>query len=216
MRNQNSFLAELHDAIASCDDEESIKVVRKALKEGLDPCQLITVAIEAIREVGESYEAGKIYIPDLMLAGQGMQEVMALATEEIVKSGRKPITKGVIMIGTVEGDLHNIGKDLVCTMLRAAGFQVHDMGVDVSASRFLSAAEDFQPDIIGLSALMSTTMREQGSVIEYFKARRIRNRYKIMIGGGVITQDWADEIRADGYAADAAGAVKLVEDFLKK
>jgi len=207
-------LDRLHYAITARDDEESENAAKKAIEEGLDPLQITDTAIRAIEEVGRDFEEGRVYLPELMLAGLGMEKVMSLCQEKLLELGQKLATKGTLIIGTVSGDIHNIGKDLVISMWRAKGFEVHDLGVDVSASRFVSAAKDFNADIVALSALMSTTLIEQKAVMELFETKGIRDRFKIIVGGGVCTQEWADEIGADGYAEDATRAVKLIETLL--
>ncbi len=149
-----------------------------------------------------------------MLAGYGTEKVMSMIQKKMMEKGLVPETRGKLVMATVQGDLHNIGKDLVITMWRAKGFQVYDLGINVEASRIVSVAEDFNADIVGISALMTTTLGEQKSVIERFEMKGIRDQHKIIVGGGVCTQAWADEIGADGYAEDAARAVSLVEKLL--
>jgi len=151
-----------------------------------------------------------------MLAGMGMEKVMALATRKILEKGGTPVRRATLIIGSVAGDVHTIGKDLVATLWRAKGFQVHDLGVNIPAARFVSAAEELRADIVGLSALMTTTLPEQKEVVDLFKRKGVRDQHKIIVGGGVCSQSWADQIGADGYAEDAARAVMLVEKWIQK
>ena len=151
-----------------------------------------------------------------MLAGLGMEKVMSIAQKKMLQLGQEPPQKRKLLIGTVAGDLHNIGKDLVISLWRAKGYQVYDLGVNAPASRIVSVAEEFNADVVGLSSLMSTALVEQESVIEFFESKGTRDQYKIIIGGGVCTQEWADNIGADGYAEDAARAVMLVENLLSE
>jgi methylmalonyl-CoA mutase cobalamin-binding domain/chain len=139
---------------------------------------------------------------------------MSLVNAEIIKRGGSAAIRGKVLIGTVDGDIHNIGKDIVAALLVAAGFEVHDLGVRVPASRFFSEAEALEVDVIGMSALLSTTAPQQQRVIEYFESKGQRDEYKIIIGGGAVNSDWAEQIGADGYAEDAGQAVSLVEKLL--
>ena len=214
MADNSLLLDKLYKAIAECDDEESVKAAEIALKEKVDPSLIIETAIKAIGKVGRDFEQGSIFLPELMLAGYGTEKIMVMTQKKLLEMGRQPKTKGSIIMATVAGDLHNIGKDLVITMWRAKGYQVYDLGVNVEASRIASAAGDFNVDIVALSALMSTTLPEQKSVIEWFLAKEIRDQYKIIVGGGVCTQKWSDAIGADGYAEDAARAVSLVDKLM--
>jgi len=214
MADDQHYLDKLYDAISECDDEESEKITNQALEGNVSPSRLIDTAIKAIEKVGQDFEDGTVFVPELMLAGMGMEKVMSLAQKKMLQMGEEPPHKGKLLIGTVAGDLHNIGKDLVVSLWRAKGYQVYDLGVNVPASRFVSVAEEFNADVVGLSSLMSTTLIEQQSVMEFFESKGTRDQYKIVIGGGVCTREWADRIGADGYAEDAARAVKLVEKLL--
>ena len=214
MNEVNSELAGVLNAILSCDDDTSAEAAEKAMAAGVEPDLLINTAISAIREVGNKFESGEIFLPELMLAGLGMEKVMGIAQQKMMERGETPKLKGTLLIGSVAGDLHTIGKNLVVTLWRANGYQVHDLGIDISAEKFLSSAQQLRADVVGLSALMSTTLVEQKWVIEHFERKGARERYKIIVGGGVCTQEWADEIGADGYAADAAKSVSLVSNLL--
>ncbi|MFH1881708.1 MAG: cobalamin-dependent protein [Planctomycetota bacterium] len=208
------LLEDLYAAIVECDDNKSEELGRKALEASLDPDVIIETGVNAITQVGRNYEDGKIFLPELMLAGMALDKVMSLAKKKILQVGGELNCKGVILIGAVKGDVHTIGKDLVATMWRSKGFEVHDLGVDVPASRFVSAAQEFNADIVGLSALMSTTLPAQKEVIEMFELKGVRDLHRIIVGGGVCTQEWADKIGADGYAEDAARAMVLVEKLV--
>jgi dimethylamine corrinoid protein len=209
------ILEELYNAITSCDKEKSVEVGTKAIETNLNPDEIIDTGVKAIFQVGREFEDGKIFIPELMLAGMGLELVMNLAHKKILQNGGEIKKRGVLLIGAVKGDLHTIGKDLVATMWRSRGFEVHDLGVDIPATRFVSAARELKADVIGLSALMSTTLSAQKEVMEMFEFKGIRDQYKIIVGGGVCTPEWADEIGADGYAEDAARTLTLVERLLE-
>ena len=214
MTDEQLLLEQLYNAIASCDDEKSVAVAKQAFEKNVDPALIIDTAMKAVEKVGHDFEESSIFLPELMLAGYGTEKIMSMAQKQLLEQGQQPPTKGKLIMATVAGDLHNIGKDLVITMWRAKGFQVYDLGVDVSTERIVSVAEDMNADIVGLSALMSTTLIEQKSVFERFEMKGIREQHKIIVGGGVCTQAWADEVGADGYAEDAARAVSLVEKLL--
>jgi dimethylamine corrinoid protein len=209
-------LQRLYQAIVSCDDEESEKWAKVAIEENVDPTRLMETAIKGIEKVGAEFSEGKVFVPELMLAGMGMEKVMALAQKKLLDQGLVPVKRATLIIGSVAGDVHTIGKDLVATLWRAKGFQVHDLGVGVPSARFASAAAEMNADIVGLSALMTTTLPEQREVIDLFKRKGLRDRCKIIVGGGVCTPAWADQIGADGYAEDAGRAVELVEKLIQK
>lgn len=214
--NNERMLKGLYDAIVACEDDRSVDLAREALAAGADPKEIIATGIEAIGRVGENYENGSVFIPELMLAGMALEKVMALAEKKILNSGGAIERRGTLVVGSVKGDVHTIGKDLVATLWRSKGYQVHDLGVDVDSARFASAAQELGADVVGLSALMSTTLPAQQEVIELFERKKIRQQCKIIVGGGVCTEAWADEIGADGFAEDAARAVALVEELLSK
>jgi len=209
------IIEELYAAITSCDKEKSVEVGTKAIDANLNPDEITDTGVKAIFQVGREFKEGKIFIPELMLAGMALELVMNLAQKKILQNGGEIKKRGVLLIGAVKGDLHTIGKDLVATMWRSQGFEVHDLGVDIPATRFVSAAQELKADVIELSALMSTTLPAQKEVIEMFGFKGMRDQYKIIVGGGVCTQAWADEIEADGYAEDAARALTLLGRLLE-
>jgi dimethylamine corrinoid protein len=211
---KKQLMDELFNAIVACDVDLIETAGRNAIKSDLKAQEVIDIGVKAVSQVGREFEAGKIYIPELMLAGLGLEKVMKMAQKKILDEGGEVKHRGIIIIGAVKGDIHTIGKDLVATILRSRGFEVHDLGVDIPAARFASAAQEFRADIVGLSALMSTTLPAQREVLEIFKLKGIRDQHKILVGGGVCTQEWANEIGADAYAEDAARAATLVERLL--
>lgn len=209
------ILDELFTTIISGDKEKSKEIGSKAIAANLDPDKIIETGVAAITQVGKDFEDGKIYIPELMLAGIALERIMDLAQKKVLQMGGKIKKKGVLLIGSVKGDMHTIGKDLVATMWRSRGYEVHDLGVDIPSVRFVSAAQEFNANVVGLSALMSTTLPAQREVVEMFQYKGVRNQYKIIVGGGVCTQAWADEIGVDGFAEDAARAMILVEKLIE-
>jgi len=211
-----SDLSGLRMRIIACDDETE-QLTKNALESGIVPSAIAKEIMEAIGIVGEKYENNEIFLPELVLAGYGVKKAMDLVNDAFLKMGVKGITSlGKVIIGTVQGDIHNIGKDIVAALLKAAGFEVHDLGVDVPVSQFFSAAETLNADIVGISALLTTTIGEQERIMDFFEKKGRRGEYKIIVGGGAVTQAWADQIGADGYAGNAAGAVKLAKKVLDK
>jgi trimethylamine corrinoid protein len=196
-------------------DAEGIKVdVEKALNMGLSALEVIDVLSGCMREIGDKFARLELFLTDLMMAGDTMKVALEILLPKIPKE--KISTKGKIVIGTIKGDIHDIGKNIVSAMLTASGFEVYDIGKDVSASKFLEEAEKVKADIIGASALMTTTMPALKDLIDYIKAKNLRNKYKIIIGGGPVTKEYAEEIGADAYAENAVEAIKVIENLIKK
>jgi len=182
----------------------------------MDPVKATDALITAIREVGNAFGRGELWLPDLMGAAEAMQSAMPILEEEITKKGLKRESLGTVVIGTVYGDIHNIGKAMVSTLLTADGFTVHDLGINITAENFVEGIKKYNADILAMSSLMTTTAPEQRKVIETLKKESLRDRVKIMVGGGAITQQFADSIGADGYEPTAPGAVKLARRLIGK
>jgi methanogenic corrinoid protein MtbC1 len=172
------------------------------------------VLTAAIRQVGNGFGKGELFLPDLLGAADAMSAASPILEEEIVRRGAIRGSSGTVVIGTVYGDIHTVGKDMVTALLRANGFVVHDIGTNVTAEEFVGAIRMHQPDILAMSALMTTTAAEQRKTIETLKNEGLRNKVKIMVGGGAITQEFANGIGADGYDATAPGAAKLAMELL--
>lgn len=214
--SKKEIFDKLKEGIIAYDKEAVEKAAKEAVDEGLDILEAIDVLTTAIREIGEKYAEGVVFLPELMMAGDTMKAGMAVFEPKLKEMKKEVKEIGTVVIGTVEGDIHEIGKSIVGTMLTTAGFKVIDLGMDVSTEDFLKAAEENNIDIVGLSALMTTTMLKQKDVIEYFKEKGVRDKYKIIIGGGPVTKEYAEEIGADGYGKDADGAVDLAKKLLAK
>ena len=195
------------------DFEDVNKVVIEVLKSGVDPLDIVNAMNQALEEVGEKYESGEYFLSELMMTGYLASEVIKILKPYLTKT--KMETLGKIVIGTVKGDIHDIGKNIVIMMLQAAGFEVIDLGVDVSAEKFVDAVASKKPDIIGLSALLTSTMYEMKNVIDALKEKNLRDTVKVIIGGRPVTEEFAEKIGADGYAEDAVKAVKVVRELLK-
>ena len=206
----------LREAMFNYDDKKVKKLTEESIKEGVNPIETVNILIEAINKIGNRFERGELFLPDLMLGAKTMQEAMDLLKEEIKEKGLKLKTIGKVVIGTVFGDLHDIGKSMVATMLNANGFEVIDLGVNIDSKTFIKAIKKNNPDILAMSALLTTTAPEQERVIKVLVEEGIRNKIKVMIGGGPITQEFADKIGADGYEPTAQLAVKLAKKLVNK
>lgn len=196
--------------------EEAARWARKAVDEKIDPIMAADALISAIRQVGDGFGRGELWLPDLVGAADAMQSAMPILEDEIKRTGAKRRILGTVVIGTVYGDIHSIGKSMVCTLLAAEGFDIIDLGVDVTAEEFITAVKKHQPDILALSSLMTTTAAEQKEVIDTLTREGIRDKVKIMVGGGAINKEFAERIGADGYAPTAPGAAKLAKRLVGK
>ncbi|NLG26438.1 MAG: cobalamin-binding protein [Chloroflexi bacterium] len=185
-----------------------------ALEEGVSAGSLLNEAmIPAMAEVGRLFEANEYYVPEMLIAARAMKAGLALLRPKLVAEDVKPL--GKVALGTVKGDLHDIGKNLVAIMIEGAGFEVIDLGVDVSPEQFVGAVREKGATVVGLSALLTTTMPSMKTTIDAIKEAGLRDKVKVIIGGAPVTQKYADEIGADGYARDAAGAATLTKQLLK-
>ena len=201
-------LSELYDAILTGNAPKAEEVTKAALEEKTDPTELLgKYMIPAMDEVGKRFECNEYFVPELLIAARAMKVAMALMAPALAEAGAEPA--GRVVIGTVQGDLHDIGKNLVASMLEGAGFDVVDLGVDVSPDKFIEAAQEQEGSLVALSALLTTTMTQMKAVVEKLETDGVRDKYKVMIGGAPITQQYADEIGADGYSDNASAAVAL-------
>jgi len=195
--------------------EDAERLARQAIEEGIDPLQAINEGfMPGVNTVGEQYNCGEMFIPDLVMAGEAMKAAIAIFEPEMIRRGIARQSLGRVVLGTVEGDIHDIGKTLVGTMLSANGFLVYDMGVNVPPQKFIDKAGEVAAQIIGLSTLLTTTMPNQRKFIQELESRGLRQKYKVMVGGAPVTRGWAEEIGADGYSEDALGAVKVAKKLL--
>jgi 5-methyltetrahydrofolate--homocysteine methyltransferase len=208
---------ELSEALRQGLVDEAIKLTQRAINAGDDPLDLIQqVLVPTLSEVGRQFQAFEIFLPELMAAGDAAQAATQLLEAEIAAAGRQSASLGTIVLGTVQNDIHDIGKNIVKTLLSSHGFKVIDIGRDVAPSKFLEAAERENADIVAMSALMTTTRPATRSTINLFTEAGARASYKMIIGGGCIDMTWANEIGADGYAPDAAGAVDLCKQLIQR
>jgi 5-methyltetrahydrofolate--homocysteine methyltransferase len=200
------------DAVLDFDQEKTAQLVQAYLDQGTDALTILDQAlIAAMDEVGRRFSVGVFFVPEMLMAAEAMRAGLEVLRPHLASADIK--AKGTIIIGTVKGDIHDIGKNLVSMMLECAGFKVIDLGVDVSKDKFLAAAEKYQAHIVALSALLSTTMAEMEAVVAAVRAKG-GGRLKTLIGGAPVTASFADEIGADGYSPDAAGAVVVARSLI--
>lgn len=210
MHSKDTLSADLREVIIAGDREKAVKVVEEALRGGLSPSDIIEKEMSpAMKEVGERFARYEIYLPEMMLSAEAWEWAMKVLEPKLLEGGKERKNIGKVVLGTVDGDIHSIGKDIVGAMLKMAGFDVYDLGIDVPASRFVSKAEEINADVIAISALMSTTMPQQKNVIDHLKARDVRNKYTVLVGGGSTSEGWANQIEADGYGETAGDAVEV-------
>ena len=192
-------------------------LAQHAIADGTTPLDAINHGyVPGMHDVGEQFARGQMFLPDIMASAEAMRAAMAVLDPELKKQGAERPKAGIVVLGTTKGDIHEIGKTLVGTLLTAHGFQVHDLGVDVSGEKFAAKAKEVDADIVGVSALLTTTMRNQKTVIEALEKSGLRAQLKVMVGGAPVTRRWADEIGADGYAKDAMSAVALARELMQK
>ncbi len=211
--NKAEIFRQMSEAIVSGDREAARRLAEEAVRSGLDLAEVIEQGyVPGLQKVGELWEKGEYFLPELILSAEAMKGAMAVLEPAL---GRRTTSAmgGKLVIGTVEGDIHDIGKNLVASMLQAGGFEVFDLGADVKLERFVAKAEEVGADLICLSALLTTTMAAQKRFIELLKDRGLRGKYKVLVGGAPASRKWADEIGADGYAENAVAAVKVAKSL---
>ena len=202
-------------SIIDGDTDVSVELAKQAISENIDPILAITDGyVVGVNTVGEAFAAGDAFLPELVMAGEAMKAAVATLEPEMTKRGTERKMLGKVVLATVEGDIHEIGKSLVGTMLTASGFQVFDMGVDVSSAKLIEKVKEVDADILAMSALLTTTMVKQKEVIDLLDSQGLRRKVKVMVGGAPVTKDWVQRIEADGYSEDAIGAVKVAKELL--
>jgi trimethylamine corrinoid protein len=212
--NKEDLFLEMKKAIVDGDGPGAGRLAGEAVKAGLDLLEVIEKGyVPGIHEVGELWEKGDYFLPELISSAEAMKSAMAVLDPELQRSRLQARTGGKVVIGTVEGDIHDIGKNLVASMLQAGGFEVFDLGADVKLERFIDKAESVGADFICLSALLTTTMINQKRLVALLKERKIRDKYKVLVGGAPASHRWAEEVGADGYAENAVAAVKLAKSL---
>jgi corrinoid protein of di/trimethylamine methyltransferase len=206
------MIEKLTNSIIGGDPDAAVALTKEALQAGLEPLDIINQGlVPGMTVVGEKFETGEYFLPNLVIAGSAMQMAMEILEPELEQRQQERTSLGKVVIGTVHGDIHEIGKSLVATMLSANGFDVIDLGVDVTTEAFVSTVKDNSAQLLGLSALLTTTMTVQRDVIEALGEAGVRDQVKVLVGGAPVSKEWADTIGADGYAEDAMAAVALAK-----
>lgn len=213
---EEDLLARITASLDEGEPDQTVALTKQALEEGYEPLAIIDEAlIKGMDLVGEKFSRGVYFLPHLIIAAKGMQDAMAVLEPILHERRQARESLGKVVIGTVAGDIHEIGKSLVGTMLSANGFEVHDLGVDVSVEKFIQEVKDLEADLLGLSALLTTTRGVQRQVIQSLEQQELREGVKVLVGGAPVTEAWAREIGADGYAEDAMGAVSLAKALVR-
>ena len=205
---------ELVGAVQAGDAAQAADLAAKALKDDADPAALVEMLSTAMRAVGDRFGTGEIFLPELMLSARAMQKAMDVIQPALLESAGTAPKQGRMVLGTVRGDVHEIGKDIAITMLRASGFEVVDLGRDVDPLDFVKRAEEVKADIIGASALMTTTMPAQKELVDILVAKGLRDKYHVILGGAPVTAEWVAETGADSWGEDAGKAVKVLEEYM--
>jgi corrinoid protein of di/trimethylamine methyltransferase len=211
---QQKLFEKLKQAVMEGEEETLVSLVQGAI-ETVDPLAMVEKGMmPGMTEIGNQFSAGEAYLPELLMAAEAWEQAMKIIKPKLVATGASMEKRGTIVLGTVQTDIHEIGKNILANLLMTAGFEVHDIGHDAPASKFVDTAQEVGADIIAASAIMSTTVPYQKDIIELLKSRGIRDKYLVMVGGGVVTQEWADEIGADGYGDLASDAVEVAKSLV--
>ena len=210
--NKEELLKEAERSVIDADKAKAGEVAKRAIAEGVDPLEVINKGFRAgITKVGDLFGRGELFLPELILSAEAMKEATNILTAVLPEGAQK---RGKVVIGTAQGDIHDIGKSMVVSFLQASGFEVYDVGRDVEMQKFIDKAQEVNADIIGMSALLTTTMSGQKALIQELKKAGLRDKFKVMVGGAPVTQRWADRIEADAYGIDAADAAKKAMKLL--
>jgi len=213
--SEEDILRGLSEAVLSFDADAAANAAKDAVDAGVNPVTAIEKGLAVgLREIGDKFEAGELWLPHLVLGAEAMEAAIKVLEAHMPRSELESTSKGTVVIGTVEGDIHDLGLRIVASMLRANGFTVHDLGCDTPSLNFISKAREVDADIIALSSLMTTTMPFMRDVIDALNSAGLRDRYKVLVGGGPVTREWAQVIGADGYGKDAAEAVRVAKELL--
>jgi 5-methyltetrahydrofolate--homocysteine methyltransferase len=208
-----SILNEISELVIEGNIEGTKAKVELAVEQGIGAVSILDEGLmPGINEIGERFAKFEIFVPNVLMSAKAMNISVEVIQPLLTASGAKPI--GTAVIGTVKGDLHDIGKNLVALMMKSSGLEVIDLGSDIGADKYIEAIEKHEPDVIGLSALLTTTMNEQGRIIKAIEEKGLRDKIKIMVGGAPVTQAWADKIGADAFTADAADAARWAKNYV--
>jgi corrinoid protein of di/trimethylamine methyltransferase len=211
----DELFQKMSQSILDGDSDAAVALAKQAVESGVDPLDAISKGfVMGVNQVGESFACGQAFLPELVMAGEAMKAAVATLEPEMQRRGTARQVYGKVVLATVEGDIHEIGKTLVGTMLSASGFQVFDLGVDVPTRKIIEKVKEVDADLVGLSALLTTTMVKQKEVIAELDKQGLRRKVKVMVGGAPVTRDWVQKIEADGYSEDAIGAVGLAKQLV--
>ena len=217
MTREQEVLDRLRDAVLSYDSEAAAEAAKEAIGLKIDPVKAIEEGLaKGLREIGDKFEKGELYLPHLIMGADSMEAAIHVLEKHMSKDSLESTSKGTVIIGTVEGDIHDLGLRIVASMLRANGFKVYDLGFNTKTLSFIQRAKDVNADIIAVSSLMTTTMPFMKDLIEALEASGLRDKYSVMIGGGPVTERWAKEIGASAYGRDASEAVRVAKDLMAK
>lgn len=212
----SQILEKLSNAIIGLNMEEARKQSQEALDAGIDPLDVINIGIRSgLDSVGEKFQRGEAFLPELMIAAKATEAAVAVIEPELVKRGTRAPSSAKVVMATVKGDIHDIGKNIVILLMKSAGFVVYDLGVDQSAETIIQKAKEVQAEVIGLSAVLTTTMPRMKEFVDTLTEEGVRDQFRVIIGGAPVTQEFADSIEADGYGPDAARAVELVRKLMR-
>ena len=207
----------LVDAMANMKEQDALNLAEKMLNEGEDPLKVLELCREAVEYVGKQFELGKYFLPELILAGEMLKKISNMAKPYLKQdSEMKAARLGKVVIGSVKGDIHDIGKDIVTFLLDVNGFEVHDLGVDVPAQKFIEAIKEIQPEVVGMSALLTTVFESMKNTVDAIQDAGLRDKVKIMIGGGTVNEDVRKYSGADAYGEDAVAAVNLSKKWVEE
>lgn len=211
----SALVSTLRDQILTFDADRFVETVKKSVDQGYNPIVVVNALTEVLKEIGKRFESGEIFLVHLVVAGDAARRATVEVLEPLIKkTSEKRKSSGKVVIGTVAGDIHDIGKNIVAMMLFTAGFEVYDIGKDIPAEDFVKKVKESNADIVALSALLTTTLPAQRDVIEALKKAGLRKKVKVLVGGAPATAKWAEEVGADGYGEDAIEAVKVAKKLL--
>ena len=212
-----SEFKELYDAVLKGDDTAAATVAKKLLDEGIEPSRIIDEGLApAMAEMGRRFEKLEAFLSDSLLAADAMKAAMKVMEPQMLREKTSAPRQGIVVIGTIEGDVHDIGKNIVTTMLEASGFEVHDIGRDVPVATFITKAQEYKADIIAVSALMTTTMYNMPRLINDLRDMGLKDKFKVVFGGAPVLPEWAEEMGADGYGKDFTEAVAVFKELMKR
>jgi len=211
----STLVSTLRDQLLAFDADKFVETVKKSVEQGHDPIEVVNALTDVLKEIGKKFESGEIFLVHLVQAGDAAKRATVEVLEPLIKkSSEKRETLGKVLIGTVAGDIHDIGKNIVSMMLFTAGFEVYDIGKDVPTEDFVKKTREYKADMVALSALLTTTLPVQREVIEALKKSGLRQKVKVLVGGAPATSKWAEEAGADGYGEDAIEAVRVAKKLM--